>query len=56
MKLNALPAYDDRYIKNKIRTCGDKAFTNSRGLNIAEDDIVIQNANLLRSFLLILYL
>ena len=41
IKLNALPAYDDRYIKNKIRTYGDKAYTNFRGLNIPEDDIVI---------------
>ena len=42
IKLNGLPVYDDRYIKTKIRTYGDK--------------VMIQNANLLQSFLLILYL
>ena len=37
IKLNALPAYDDRYIKTKIRTYGDKVYTNFRGLNVPED-------------------
>ena len=39
IELNALPAYDDRYIKTKIRTYGDKVCTNFRGLNVPEDDI-----------------
>ena len=39
IKLNALPVYDDRYIKTKIRTSGDKVYTNFRGLNMPEDDI-----------------
>ena len=41
IKLNALPACDDRYIKTKIRTFGDKEqfYTNSRDLNIPEDGI-----------------
>ena len=26
--LNALPVYDDRYIKSKIRTYGDKVYNN----------------------------
>ena len=38
IELNALPVYDDRYIKTKMRTYGDKA-TNLRGLNVLEDDI-----------------
>ena len=38
-KLNALSVYDDRYIKTKIRTYGDKVDTNFRGLNVTEDDI-----------------
>ena len=38
-ELNALPVYDDRYIKTKIRTNGDKIYTNFRGLNVSEDDI-----------------
>ena len=31
--LNDLPVYDDRYIKTKIRTYGDKLYTTFRGLN-----------------------
>ena len=30
IKLNALPVYDDRYTKTKIRTFGDKVDTNFR--------------------------
>ena len=33
IELNALPVYDDRYIKTKIRTFGDKVYSNFRGLN-----------------------
>ena len=36
IKLNALPAYDDKYIKTTIRTFGDKVYTNFRGLNLPE--------------------
>ena len=36
---SALPAYDDKYIKTKIRTYGDKVYTNFRGLNVPENDI-----------------
>ena len=50
IELNALPVYDDRYIKTKIRTYGDKVYTNFCGLNVPEDDIEC------KSFLLILYL
>ena len=31
--------YDDRYIKTKIRTYGDKVYTNFRVLNVPENDI-----------------
>ena len=34
IELNALPVYDDRYIKTKIRTYGDKVLTNFRGLKL----------------------
>ena len=37
--LNALPVYDDRSIKTKKRTYGDKVYSNFRGLNVPEDDI-----------------
>ena len=39
IELDALPVYDDRYIKTKIRTYGDKVYPNFRGLNVPEDDI-----------------
>ena len=39
IELKALPAYDDRYIRNKIRTYGDKVYTNFRGLNVPQDGI-----------------
>ena len=39
IKLNALPVYEDRYIKSKIRTFGDKVYTKFRGLDVPEDDV-----------------
>ena len=39
IELNALPVYDDRYIKTKIKTYSDKVYTNFRGLNVPKDDI-----------------
>ena len=38
-KLNALPVYDDRYIKTKIWRYGHKVYTNFCGLNVPEDDM-----------------
>ena len=38
-ELNALPVYDDRYIKNKIRAYRSQVCTNFRSLNVPEDDI-----------------
>ena len=32
-ELNALPVYDDRYIKTKIRTYNEKIYTIFHGLN-----------------------
>ena len=52
IKLNALPVYDDRYIKTKIRTFVDKVYANFRGLNVPENGIESKS---LLSFLLILY-
>ena len=39
IKLNTLPVYDDRYIKTKITTFGDKFYTNIRDLDVPEGDI-----------------
>ena len=50
-KLDALPVYDNRYTKIKIRTNGDQVYTNFHDLNV-----MIYDVNLLQSFLLTLYL
>ena len=34
-----MPVFDDRYIKTKIRTYGDKIYANFRGLTVPEDDV-----------------
>ena len=39
IRLDALPVYDGRYIKTKIRTFDDKLYKNFRGLDMPEDDI-----------------
>ena len=39
VELKVLPTYDDRYIKTKIRTYGNKVFTNFPALNVPENDI-----------------
>ena len=36
--MSALPVYNDRYIKSKIRKYGNKVYTNFRSLNMSEDD------------------
>ena len=53
VKLNALPVYDDRYMKTKIRTHSDKVYTNFHVINVPEDDT---ECEFLLSFLLILCL
>ena len=39
IELNALPVYDDRYIKAKMRKYEDEVYTNFPGLNVPEDNI-----------------
>ena len=38
-KLNALPVYDDRYVKNTKGTFVDNVYINFRGLNVPEYDV-----------------
>ena len=38
-ELNVLLVYDDRYIKTKIRTYGDKVYANFCSSNVPEDEI-----------------
>ena len=39
IELNVLPVYDGGYIETKVRTYGDKVYSNFCGLNVPEDDI-----------------
>ena len=52
---NALPVYDDRYIKTKIRTYGDKVYTNFRDLNVPEDDIECESFTVISIDSLLVY-
>ena len=47
IKLNALPVYDYRCIKSKIRRFGDKVYANVRGLNVLEDDIECESSTVI---------
>ena len=55
IKLNALPAYNDRYIKIKIRTYDNKIYTNFRGLNVPEDDIACESFTVISIDSLLVY-
>ena len=37
--LDILSVYDNIYIKTKLRTYGDKVYTNFHGLNVPEDGV-----------------
>ena len=55
IELNALPVYDDRYIKIRVRTYGDKVCTNFCGLNMPEDDIECESFTVISIDSLLLY-
>ena len=55
IKLNALPVFDDRYIKTKMKTFGDKVYTNFRGLNVPEDDIQCESFIVISIYSLLVY-
>ena len=55
IELNALPVYDGRYIKTKVRTYGDKVCTNFRGLNVLEDDIECKSFTIISIDSLLVY-
>ena len=54
-ELNALPFCDDRYIKTKIRTYGDKVHTNFRGLNMPENYIDFESFTVVSIDFLLVY-
>ena len=53
--MSVLPAYDDRYIKTKMRTYGDKVYTNVRGLDVPEDDIECESFTVISFDSLLVY-
>ena len=53
--VNALPVYDDRYIKTKIRTYGGKIYSNFCSLNVPEDDIECQSFTVISIDSLLVY-
>ena len=55
IKLNALPVYDVRYIKTKIRTFSDKINTNVCGLNVPEDDMECESFTIISIDSLLVY-
>ena len=55
IELNALPAYDDRYIKTTIRTYDDKVYSNFCGLNMPEDDIECESFTVISIDSLLVY-
>ena len=55
IELNALPVYDDRYIKTKIKTYGDEVHTNFRGLNVSEDDTECESLTVISIDSLLVY-
>ena len=53
--MNALPFYDDRSIKTKIRTYGDKVYTNFCGLNVSENDIEYESFTVISIYYFLVY-
>ena len=55
IELNALLFYDDRYIKTKIRTYGDKVYNNVCGLNVSENDIEYESFTVISIYYFLVY-
>ena len=55
IKLNSLPVYGDRYLKNKIRTYGDKVCANFPGLNVQEDYLEFESFTVISVDSLLVY-
>ena len=49
------PVYDDRHIKTKIKTYGDKVYTNFCGLNVPEDDMECESFTVISIDSLLVY-
>ena len=55
VELNALPVYDDRYMKTKVGTYGDKIYTIFHGLNMPEDGVEWESFKIISIDPLLLY-
>ena len=55
IELNALPVYDDRFIKTKVRTYGDKVYTNFPCLNVSENDTECESFTVIHIYSLLAY-
>ena len=55
IQLIALPVYNDRYLKTKIRTCDDKVYNNFRGSDVLDDDIECESFTVISIESLLLY-
>ena len=55
IELDALPVYDNKYIKTKIRTYGDKVYSYFRNLNVPEDDIECESFTVISIDSLLVY-
>ena len=54
-ELNALPIYEDRYIRTKTRTYSDKVYTNFRNINVPEYDIECESFTVIPIDYLLVY-
>ena len=47
IEFNTLPVYNDIYMKNKIRTYGDKVYTNFSGSNVPKDSVECESITII---------
>ena len=55
IELDALPVFDNGYVKTKIRPYGDKVYTNFRDLNVPEDYIECESFTVISIDSLLVY-
>ena len=55
IQFNAVPVDDDRYIKTKIGTYGDKVYTNFLDLNVSENKVVCNSFTVISIDSLLVY-
>ena len=55
IKFNALAVHDNRHVKTKITTHGDKVYTNFCGLNMPEDGVEFESFTIISIDTLLVY-